>query len=52
MAGQYYIINGNLCAGSEAAVRTRHGTTEWFKIGKGVRQDYISSHSLLNLYAE
>ena len=52
MAKQHYIINGNLYADSEAAVITRHGTTEWFKTGKGVHQDYISSHGLLNLYAQ
>ena len=52
MAKQHYIINGNLYADSEAAVITRHGTTEWFKIGKGVHQDYISSHGLLNLHAQ
>ena len=33
----------NLCAGQEAAVRTEHGTTDWFQIGKGVRQGSISS---------
>ena len=31
----------NLCAGQEVAVRTEHGTTDWFQIEKGVRQDYI-----------
>ena len=31
----------NLYAGQEATVKTRHGTTDWFKIGKGVRQGYI-----------
>ena len=34
------------------AVRTGHGTTDWFQIGKGVRQDCILSPSLFNLYAE
>ena len=34
-----------------ATVRTRHGTTEWFKIGKGVQQDCILSPCLFNLYA-
>ena len=38
--------------GQEATVRTRHGTTDWFKIGKGVRQGYILSLCLFNLYAE
>ena len=33
-------------------VRTRHGTTDWFQIGKGVRQDYILSPFLFNFYAE
>ena len=42
----------NLNAGQEATVRTRHGTTDWFKIGKGVRQGYILSPCLFNIYAE
>ena len=42
----------NLYAGQEATVRTGHGTTDWFQIGKGVRQSYISSPCLFNLYAE
>ena len=42
----------NLCTGQEAAVRTRHGTTDWFQIGKGVCQGYILSPCLFNLYAE
>ena len=42
----------NLCAGQEAIVRTGHGTTDWFQIGKGVRQGYTLSQCLLNLYAE
>ena len=42
----------NLYAGQEATVRTRHGTTNWFQIGKGVRQSCILSPCLLNLYAE
>ena len=33
----------NLCASQEAAVRTGHGTTDWFKIGKGIRQGHILS---------
>jgi len=41
----------NLCAGQEATVRTTHGTTNWFKIGKGVQQGYILSTYLFNLYA-
>ena len=42
----------NLYAGQEATARTRHGTTDWFQIGKGVRQGYILSPNLFNLYAE
>ena len=42
----------NLYAGQEATVRTEHGTTNWFKIGKGVRQGCIVSPCLFNLYAE
>ena len=41
-----------LYAGQEATVRTGHGTTDWFRIGKGIRQGYISSPCLFNLYAE
>ena len=42
----------NLYAGQEATVRTAHGTTDWFQIGKGVRQDCILSPCLFNFYAE
>ena len=42
----------NLCAGQEAIVRTGHRTTDWFQIEKGVRQGYILSPCLFNLYAE
>ena len=42
----------SLYAGWEATVRTGHGTTDWFQIGKGVRQGYILSLCLFNLYAE
>ena len=42
----------NLHAGQEATVRTGHGTTDWFQIGKGVRQGYILSPWLFNFYAE
>ena len=42
----------NLYAGQEATVRTGHGTTDWFQIGKGVRQGYILSPCLFNLCAE
>ena len=43
---------GNLCAGQEATVKTGHGTTDWFQIGKGVCQGCILSPCLFNLYAE
>ena len=42
----------NPCIGQEATVRTDHGTTDWFQIGKGVRQGCILSPCLFNLYAE
>ena len=42
----------NLYAGQEATVRTGHETTDWFQIGKGVRQGCIFSPCLFNLYAE
>ena len=42
----------NLCAGQEATVRTRHGTMDWFKTGKGVCQGYILLSCLFNLYTE
>ena len=42
----------NLYARQEATVRTGHGTTEWFQIGKGVCQSCILSHCLFKLYAE
>ena len=42
----------NLYAGQEATVRTGHGTTDWFQVGKGVRQGCILSPCLFNLYAE
>ena len=42
----------NLYAGKEATVRTGHGTTDWFQIGKGVHQRCILSPCLFNLYAE
>ena len=41
-----------MLAGQEATVRTGHGTTDWFQIGKGVCQDSILSPALFNLYAE
>ena len=42
----------NLYVGQEVTVRTGHGTTDWFQIGKGVRQGCILSPYLFNLYAE
>ena len=42
---------GNLYEGQEATVRTRHGTTDWFQIGKGVHQGCMLSSCLFNLYA-
>ena len=42
----------NLYAGQEATVRTGHGTTDWFQIGKGVRQGCILLPCLFNLHAE
>ena len=42
----------NLYAGQEATIRTRHGTTDWFQIGKGMHQTYILSPCLFNFYAE
>ena len=45
-------LQRNLYAGQEATVRTGHGTTDWFKIGKGVLQGYILSPCIFDLYAE
>ena len=45
-------LQRNLYAGQEARVRTRHGTTDWFQIGKGVCQVCTLSPCLFNLYAE
>ena len=42
----------NLYAGQETTVRTGHGTTDWFQVGKGVRQGCILSRCLFNFYAE
>ena len=42
----------NLYAGQEVTVRTGHGKTDWFQIGKGVRQGWILSPCLFNFYAE
>ena len=46
------LLRRNLYAGQEATVRTGHGTTDWFQIRKGIRQGYILSPCLFNLYAE
>ena len=43
---------GNMYAGQEATVRTRHGAMDWFQIGKGVHQGCILSPCLINFYAE
>ena len=54
-AGQviwYSHLLRNLYAGQEATVRTGHGTTDWFQIGKGVHQGCILSPCLFNFYAE
>ena len=45
-------LENTVCAGQEATVRTGHGTTDWFQIGKGVRQGCILSPCLFNLHAE
>ena len=42
----------NLYAGQEATIRTGHGTTDWFQIGKGVHHGWILSPCLFNFYAE
>ena len=42
----------NLYVGQEATIRTEHGTTDWFQIGKGVHQDCILSSCLFNFYVE
>ena len=53
LGGPYHLTClSNLHAGQEATVRTGYGTTDWFQIGKGVRQGYILSPCLFNLYAE
>ena len=49
---QLTCLLSNLYAGQEATVRTGHGTTDWFQIGKGVHQGCILSPCLFNLYAE
>src|SRR5574337_327398 len=47
-----FLPSENLYAGQEATVRTGHGTTDWFQIGKGVHQVCILSPCLFNFYAE
>ena len=47
----FYVLR-NIYTGQEATVRTRHGTENWFKIGKGVHQGYILLPCLFNLYRE
>ena len=47
-----YCLLRNLYAGQEATVRTRHETTAWFQIGKGILQDCLLPPCLFNLYAE
>ena len=49
---QAFLLCAYLYADQEATVRTGHGTTDWFQIGKGVRQGCILSPCLFNLYAE
>ena len=48
----WILIYKHLYAGQEAAIRTGHGTTDWFQIGKGVRQGCILSPCLFKFYAE
>ena len=50
--GRLNCLLRNLYSGQETTVRTGHGTTDWFQIGKGVRQGCILSPCLFNLYAE
>ena len=52
ISGDRICLLRNLYVGQEAAVRTGHGTTDWFQIGKGVCQGCILSPCLFNLYAE
>ena len=52
LADHLYCLLRNLYVGQEAAVRTRHGTTDWYQIGKGVHHGYILLPCLFNLYAE
>ena len=52
ITGHLTCLLKNLYVSQKAIVRTGHGTTDWFKIGKGVRQGCILSPCLFNLYAE
>ena len=52
IADHLFCLLRNLCAGQEATVRTRHGTADWFQIGKGVRQGCKLSACLFNSYVE
>ena len=52
VSGHLTCVLRNLYAGQEATVRTGHGTTDWFQIGKGVHQGCILSPCLFNLNAE
>ena len=50
--GHLICLLRNLYAGQEATLRTAHGTTDWFQIGKGVRQGCMLAPCLFNLYAK
>ena len=52
LPGHLTCLLRNQYAGQEATLRTEHGTTDWFQIGKGVRQGCIVSPCLFNMYAE
>ena len=52
ISDHFNCLLGNLHVGQEATVRTLYGTTDWFKIEKGVQQGYLLSLCLFKLYAE
>ena len=52
MSDHFNCLLRNLYAGREATVRTGHGTTDWFQIGKGIHQGYILSPCLFDLYTD
>ena len=52
ISGHLTCLLRTLCACQEATVRTGHGTTDWFQIGKGIRQGCILSPCLFNFYTE